>query len=147
MSGVTAQAEPAVVSRGIIVVAEDDAATRMLLCRILSRAEFSVVAVENGELACAEIRRHCPDVVLLDWMMPVMNGPRAVEILKADPATCTIPILMLTTHSRIEDRVFALEAGVADFITKPFNARELVARIEQQLRWRETLSNRTPAAC
>jgi len=121
-------------SRGTIVVAEDDCATRMLLCRVLTRAAFTVFAVENGEQACEAVRLRRPDVVLLDWIMPVMDGRRAVELLKADPVTRAIPILMLTTHSHDEDRIVALRAGVVDFLTKPFDARELVARIERQVR-------------
>ncbi len=116
-------------SRGTIVIAEDDAATRMLLCRVLARASFTVFAVENGELACQAVRLRHPDVVLLDWVMPVMDGVRAAELLKADAETCAIPIVMLTTHAQPEDRMSALDAGVQDFLTKPFDARELVACI------------------
>ena len=126
--------EDTVSPRGTIVVAEDDVATRMVICRVLTRAGFTVHGVENGELACEAARLQRPDVVLLDWVMPVMDGHRAAELLKADPDTRSIPIVMLTTHSRIEDRSFALAAGVQDFLTKPFDARELVACIEQQLR-------------
>jgi DNA-binding response OmpR family regulator len=120
-------------SRGTIVVADDDCATRLLLCRVLTRAAFTVYAVENGELACEEVRLRQPDVVLLDWIMPVMDGRRAVELLKADVRTQAIPIVMLTTHSRNEERMLALEAGVQDFLTKPFDPGELVARIERQI--------------
>lgn len=121
-------------SRGTIVLAEDDCATRLLLARVLSRAAFTVYAVENGELACAEVRSRRPDVVLLDWIMPIMDGREAAERLKADPATQAIPIVMLTTHSHDEERILALRAGVQDFLTKPFDAGELVERIERQVR-------------
>jgi CheY-like chemotaxis protein len=131
------------VSRG--VVADDDDATRMLLCRVLTRAAFTVFAVENGELACAEVRRRHPDVILLDWVMPVMDGCRAVAALKSDSSTRAIPIVMLTTHAQTEDRIFALETGVQDFLTKPFDARVLVACIEQQIRWRSTVASDTLA--
>jgi DNA-binding response OmpR family regulator len=133
-------------SRGTIVVADDDAATRILLCRVLSRAEFTVHAVENGELACAAVRAWRPDVVLLDWMMPVMDGRRTVEVLKADARTRAIPIVMLTTHSQTEDRIVALETGVQNFLTKPFDARELVACIDGQMRWRATVASDALAA-
>ncbi len=133
--------EPTVpTSRGTIVIADDDDATRALLRQILTRAKFTVHACENGELACAAVGRELPDVILLDWMMPVMDGPTAVARLKADITTRGIPIVMLTTQSEIEERVSALQAGVQDFLTKPFDARELVARIEQQMRWRRTLA-------
>jgi DNA-binding response OmpR family regulator len=79
-------------------------------------------------------------VILMDWMMPVMDGRAAVERLKADVETRGIPIVMLTTQSEIEERVVALEAGVQDFLTKPFDPRELLARIEQQMRWRKMLA-------
>jgi CheY-like chemotaxis protein len=120
-------------SRGTIVIADDDIATRMLLCRVLTRASFTVVAVENGALACEAVRARRPDLVLLDWIMPVMDGREAVEVLKADSRTRDIPIVMLTTHSRSEERTLALEAGVQDFLTKPFDSRELIARIERQI--------------
>ena len=126
--------------RGTIVVADDDAATRMLLCRILDQANFTVHACENGRLACDAVVRERPDVILLDWMMPIMDGRAAVEHLKADVETRGIPIVMLTTQSEIAERVIALEAGVQYFVTKPFDPRELVARIDQQMRWRKMLA-------
>jgi DNA-binding response OmpR family regulator len=133
-------ASPAAPSRGTIVIADDDPATLMLLWHVLSKAGFTVRACENGQLACEAVRREQPDVVLIDWMMPIMDGRAAVEQLKADPQTRGIPIIMLTTEADISERVVALEAGVQDFLTKPFDARELVARINQQMRWRKMLA-------
>jgi DNA-binding response OmpR family regulator len=138
----TANSEP----RGTIVIAEDDPVTRMLLCRVLTKARFTVHACENGQLACDAVRREAPDVVLLDWMMPVMDGPAAVEFLKANLETRAIPVVMLTTQSDIEERVVALKTGVQDFMTKPFDTRELIARIDQQIRWRKLLAVDTNAA-
>jgi DNA-binding response OmpR family regulator len=112
----------------------------MLLCQVLDRSHFTVFACENGQIACEAVRREKPDVVLIDWMMPVMDGQRAVEDLKADPQTRGIPIIMLTSQLDISERVIALEAGVQDFLTKPVDARELVARIDQQMRWRKMLA-------
>jgi two-component system phosphate regulon response regulator PhoB len=125
--GTSALEERPLWSAGTVVVAEDDVATRMLLCRVLTRAAFTVHAVENGELACQTVRLRRPDVILLDWMMPVMDGHRATRLIKADAQTRAIPIVMLTTHSRAEDRRAALEAGVEKFLTKPFEPDELVA--------------------
>jgi DNA-binding response OmpR family regulator len=132
-------------SRGTIVLADDDTATRLLLCRVLTRASFTVYAVENGALACAEVRLRRPDVVLLDWIMPVMDGREAVERLKSDVATQAIPIVMLTTHSHTEERLRALEAGVGDFLTKPFDPHELVERIGLQIRDRPALTPPPPS--
>jgi CheY-like chemotaxis protein len=131
---VSALPERLVSSRGTVVIADDDVATRMLLCRVLTRAAFTVFAVENGELACEAVRLRRPDVILLDWVMPVMDGRRAAELLKADADTRPIPIVMLTTHSHISDRALALASGVQDFLTKPFDARTLVECIDQQMR-------------
>jgi DNA-binding response OmpR family regulator len=91
-------------------------------------------------LACEAVRREDADVVLVDWMMPVMDGPATVAYLKSNLDTRGIPVVMLTMQSDIEERVLALNTGVQDFITKPFDSRELVARIEQQLRWRRMLA-------
>lgn len=127
-------------SRGTVVIAEDDAATLMLLTAVLRRAAYTVYGFENGRLAYDAVKRKKPDVILLDWVMPVMDGREAVDLLKSDADTRGIPIVMLTTHSQIEERVEALEAGVQDFLTKPFDPRELVARIDQQIRWRQVLA-------
>ncbi len=122
------------------MVAEDDLTTRLILSRVLEHEGFRVIAVENGRLACEAVRRERPDVVLLDWLMPVMDGWAAVEELKSNPQTRSIPIVMLTSYSEVDQRIIALEAGVQDFLSKPFDRRELVACIEQQLRWRAGLA-------
>ena len=133
-------------SRGTIVIAEDDVSTRLVLQRVLTRENFRVVAVENGKLACEAVRRERPDVVLLDWLMPVMDGRSAVHELRAQPETRGIPIVMLTSHSEVNERIIALEAGVQDFLSKPFDTRELVASIEQQLRWRDGITGAADVA-
>ena len=128
------------VSRGKILIAEDDPATRMLLRRILLKERYDVVDVANGRAACAEALRDVPDLVLIDWIMPEMDGREATRTLKADPRTAAVPIVMLTSQFEIDEKVLALEAGVQDFLNKPIDPRELVARIEQQLRWRQLLA-------
>lgn len=132
-------APPPPPSRGKVVIAEDDDATRMLLRQILTSAGFRVDAVADGKLACEAVRLQRPDVILLDWLMPVMDGLSAAKLLKEDIATRAIPIVMITTRSKIEDRDLALEIGVQDFVPKPFVPAELVACIDQQMRWREII--------
>ncbi|MGH7708003.1 MAG: response regulator [Vulcanimicrobiaceae bacterium] len=132
-------------TRGKILIAEDDPATRGLLRRILTTRHFQVIDVENGALACDAARREHPDLILIDWMMPVMDGRTATERLKSDPETRGIPVVMLTAQAQTDDKIIALEAGVQDFVTKPFDARELIARVEQQLRWRELLAADEPS--
>ncbi len=127
-------------TRGKVLVADDDPGIRSLLKLLLARRGFEVLDVANGLLALEIAKREQPDLVLLDWVMPIMDGREATAKLKADPATRHIPIVMLTSQSRIDDKVAALEAGAQDFLTKPFDSRELVARIEQQMRWRKLLS-------
>ncbi|MGD0472144.1 MAG: EAL domain-containing protein [Candidatus Velthaea sp.] len=136
----------ALAPRGTIVLAEDDAATRIVLCRMLSNENFRVVAVENGRLACEAVRRERPDVIVLDWLMPVMDGRAAVEELKSSVQTRSIPIVMLTSLSQVDERIIALESGVQDFLSKPCDPRELIACIEQQLRWRQGLAVDADAA-
>ena len=132
-----AESEP----RGTILVADDDPGIRSLLRLVLSKRGFTVVDVANGAEALEQIRRSRPDLVLIDWVMPVLDGPETVRQLKADPATHDIPVVMLSSQSHVDEKVEALEAGVQDFVLKPFESRELVARLEQQLRWRKLLAD------
>ena len=132
-----AESEP----RGTILVADDDPAIRSLLRLVLSKRGFTVVDVENGEKALAQVAQSRPDLILIDWVMPVLDGPATVRRLKADHATRDIPVVMLTSQSHVDEKVAALEAGVQDFVLKPFESRELVARLEQQLRWRNLLAD------
>ncbi len=132
--------------RATIVLAEDDLATRLVLSRMLAREDFRVVAVENGRLACDAVRHERPDVIILDWLMPVMDGRAAVEELKSCVQTRSIPIVMLTSLSQVDERIIALESGAQDFLSKPCDPRELIACIEQQLRWRQGLAVDADAA-
>ncbi len=127
-------------TRSRILIAEDDISTRLLLRRILTKRNYDVVDVADGRAACVEALRVTPDLILIDWVMPVMDGREATRVLKADRRTATVPIVMLTSQNEIDEKVLALEAGVQDFLSKPVEPRELVARIEQQLRWRKLLA-------
>ncbi len=132
-------------ARGTVVVADDDTATRMMLGQILRRQHYRVIEVENGRLACEAVRREHPDVVLLDWSMPIMDGLTALKVLKSADETRGIPVVMLTTQSQVEEKVLAIEAGAQDFLIKPCHPRELVARIDQQRRWRAVVATEVSA--
>jgi DNA-binding response OmpR family regulator len=123
------------------LVADDDPGVRMLLRVLLSRRGFTVIDVENGLVALEAVRANRPDLVLIDWMMPLMDGRETIIRLKNDPSTRDIPIVMLTGQTQVDDKVAGLEAGAQDFLTKPFDNRELVARLEQQMRWRKLLAD------
>lgn len=112
-----------------IVVAEDDEATRALLRVVLERAGYRVRHVDNGTDALAEIMRDPPDVALLDIGMPAMDGLEVTRRLRGEPVTALLPIILVTARGRLEDKVAGLDAGASDFITKPFEPAELLARV------------------
>jgi DNA-binding response OmpR family regulator len=114
-----------------ILVVEDDTALRETLVYNLSRQDYQVQAVGNG-LKALEVARHDhPDLVLLDLMLPGMDGFEVCRILRQE---MNIPILILTARDEEIDRVIGLEIGADDYITKPFSMRELMARVKAHLR-------------
>lgn len=129
--------------RGLVLIADDDPSIRTLLRTILGRAGFGVAEAADGRQAVERARELRPDLVVMDWEMPYLDGRDAAAELKSDLATAQLPIVMLTSRSRIEDKVDALGVGVQDFITKPFDYREFMARIEQQVRWKRLLDARS----
>jgi putative two-component system response regulator len=123
-----------------ILVAEDDVATRALLRAALERADYRVRDFEDGASALADIVRHPPDVVLLDVGMPEMDGLEVTRRLRQDPQTALLPIILVTARGRLEDKVAGLDAGASDFITKPFEPAELLARVRSNLRLSQALT-------
>ena len=117
-----------------IVVAEDDAATRALLRVVLERAGYVVRQFDDGAEALAEILRQPPDVALLDIGMPGLDGLEVTRRLRAEPMTALLPVILLTARGRLEDKVAGLDAGASDFITKPFEPAELLARVRSNQR-------------
>ncbi len=115
-------------SRARILVADDNADMRRYIVRLL-REQYEVVAVADGLAALAEIRRHPPDVLVSDIMMPQLDGIGLVKTLRADPALQTIPILLLSARAGEEPCIEGLEHGADDYLVKPFSGRELLARI------------------
>ncbi len=114
-----------------ILVVEDDTALRETLVYNLSRQEYRVEAVGDGLKALEAARRDHPDLVLLDLMLPGMDGFEVCRILRQE---MNIPILILTAREAEIDRVIGLEIGADDYITKPFSMRELMARVKAHLR-------------
>ena len=121
---------------GAILVVEDDPAIQELIAVNLEHAGHRVTRALDAGQAEAEIRKALPDVVLLDWMLPGMQGLELARKLRADRRTRDIPIIMLTARAQEGDKVAGLEAGADDYVTKPFSPRELIARIQAVIRRR-----------
>jgi DNA-binding response OmpR family regulator len=117
-----------------ILVVEDDADIASLIVHYLAPAghESEVVAIGSDALAAA--RRRTPDLVILDRMLPGLDGLEICRALRADPGLSAVPILMLTARAEEVDRIAGFEIGADDYVTKPFSPKELVARIGALLR-------------
>src|SRR6187431_2464057 len=107
------------------VLAEDDPDIQLVARLALKRAGFIVKVVGNGQEALDAVRQQTPDVVLLDWMMPELDGPETCRQLKADPATAAIPVIFLTAKSQEAEIQRGLSLGAAGYVTKPFDALTL----------------------
>ncbi|MCG8423144.1 MAG: response regulator [Proteobacteria bacterium] len=119
-------------SRRIMVV--DDDPTIRLICReILENAGYAVRDVGDGRSALAEAKRFRPELLLLDIMMPQLDGFRTAELFRADPATSMTPIIFVSAKGETSDKVRAFRAGAEDYVVKPFDAAELVARVDKSL--------------
>lgn len=116
-----------------VVLAEDEPDIRLIARLSLKRAGFDVVTANNGVEALARVAEQHPDVVLLDWMMPEMDGPGACSRLKSDEATRHIPVIFLTARSQEAEIKHGLSLGALGYITKPFDAGALGDRVRQLL--------------
>ncbi|MFV2000851.1 MAG: response regulator [Acidimicrobiia bacterium] len=119
--------------RGRIIVAEDDPRQVRIVKAYLEREGHSVVVVEDGLRAVEEVRRRTPDLLVLDVMMPNLDGHDVLRIVRAES---DVPILMLTARSTEDDQVIGFDLGADDYVTKPYRPRELMARIRALLRRR-----------
>ncbi len=117
-----------------ILIVEDEAPLVELLRYNLERAGYRVSAAGDGEAAMRAIDEDRPDLVLLDWMLPLMSGIEVCRQLRRAPGTANIPIILLTARGEEHDRVRGLDAGADDYVSKPFSPAELIARIRAVLR-------------
>jgi len=125
-----------------LLVVDDNENNRDIVSRLLEREGYQVSTAENGAQALERIKTQPPDLVLLDVMMPVMDGIEACKRLKDDPDTRLIPIVIMTALGQVEDRVRGIQAGADDFLTKPVNRGELLARIQTSLRLKQTVEHK-----
>ena len=117
-----------------ILVVEDESAVRELLAATLIGAGYDVIEAANGSQAQQLVSDRDPALILLDWMLPGMSGLEFAKWMKRDERLSEIPIIMLTARDEEGYKVQGLEAGVDDYVTKPFSTRELLARIKAVLR-------------
>jgi len=120
-------------SRPRIVFADDNADMRAYIAQLLGE-DYEVEAAGNGEQALAAIDRRCPDLVLSDVMMPVMDGFELLRALRSDPRTQTVPMVLLSARTHEDSRIEGLEYGADDYLVKPFTAPELRARVRSHIR-------------
>ena len=120
-----------------ILIVEDDPDIRELLRFNLEKAGYTLFLAEDGEKALALARKHSPDIILLDLMLPGVDGLEVCRTLKKDPELQRIPIIMVTAKGEEMDRVVGLELGADDYVVKPFSLREVVLRIRKILDRRE----------
>lgn len=118
--------------RPCVLLADDNADMRDYISRLLS-PYFTVTAVTDGEQALARVREEKPDLVLSDVMMPRMDGFALLHALRSDPATRTLPVILLSARAGEEARVEGVQHGADDYLVKPFSARELIARVSTHL--------------
>lgn len=117
-----------------ILVAEDHAATRRLLEKLLTKAGYEVTSTRNGREALERFRQSFHPIVLIDWIMPEVDGLALCEALRANPDQGYVYIIFLTARNSKDDLLEALQAGADDYLTKPFDRSELLARIKTGVR-------------
>lgn len=121
-------------SSPVILIVDDEPNVLQLLCMQLHGQGYSIVTASTAEAALARCIEDKPDLLLLDLFLPAMNGIELAQKLKQDPATALIPIIMITASEERNTRLTALQAGVEDFLTKPVDRAELIARVRNMLR-------------
>ena len=117
-----------------ILVVEDEQEIRELLVFTLLRDGYEVVEAETAEVALEKIDNSLPDLILVDWMLPGMDGIDLAKRLRRDELTADLPIVMLTARGEEADKLQSFAGGIDDYITKPFSPRELLARLKALLR-------------
>ena len=121
-----------------ILVVDDEPDAIELIRFNLKASGYEVLTAEDGEEALAKARKFSPDMILLDVMLPEIDGLEVCKILRLDPATASLPIIMLTAKASEIDRVLGLEFGADDYVTKPFSPRELMLRVRNLLKRKES---------
>jgi two-component system phosphate regulon response regulator PhoB len=117
-----------------ILIVEDEAAIREMVGFAMRRAGYDLREAATGHEAQTQVTEQMPDIILMDWMLPDVSGVELIRRFKRDEITKSIPIIMLTARASEDDKVYGLDSGADDYLTKPFSPKELVARIRAVLR-------------
>jgi two-component system alkaline phosphatase synthesis response regulator PhoP len=117
-----------------VLVVDDETDILELVVFNLERQQFKVLTADNGITAVQVAKEKIPDLIVLDLMLPGMDGFSVYRELRADPRTNGIPVLMLTAKGEVNDRIAGLELGADDYVTKPFSPRELLLRVRALLK-------------
>src|SRR5713101_5709473 len=125
-----------------ILVVDDEVKNVKLLEALLLPRGYTVVKAYNGEEALQQVQQMQPDLILLDVMMPLLDGFEVCKRLKENDETRLIPVVIMTALGQVEDRIKGIEAGADDFLTKPVNQRELTARIETALKLKHAVDRK-----
>jgi twitching motility two-component system response regulator PilH len=112
-----------------ILVVDDSATERHMLKDLLTKAGYDVVSSENGEDAIVKARQVKPDLILMDVVMPGLNGFQATRAISRDPETKSIPVIMCTSKSQETDKIWGLRQGARDYVVKPVDRETLLAKI------------------
>lgn len=121
-----------------ILIVDDEPNIASMLADVLTDAGYDIDTADNGRDALDAVHRDPPDLMLLDVQMPVLDGFAVASRLKADPATAAIPIIMLSAMEGRGARVIGLESGAEEYLSKPFDQAELLARVRNLLSLRES---------
>lgn len=127
-----------------ILVVDDDRNLRKIIATNLELAGYDVTAAANGEEALMALEQFQPDLVILDVMMPAMDGYEVARRIRSHPVNARVPIIMLTAKSEVEDKISGFDAGADDYITKPFGPQELLARVKAKIRRVQVDSSLSP---
>jgi len=117
-------------ARKKILVVDDEADILHFLELVLAERGYEVATAAGGQQALSQARSQAPDLVLLDIMMPQMDGWEVLRLLRIDPRTATIPVAMISARTDAKDRVQGLQEGAVDYICKPFSLDELLAKVD-----------------
>jgi putative two-component system response regulator len=131
-------------SRARVLVVDDESTNRLMVRRILQSVDLEVLEAADGESALTMVDREMPDLVLLDLEMPARDGYEVLRVLKGDPRTRLVPVVVLTSHEELLSKVRAADLGADDYLTKPFHVAELLARVNSLLslkRYTDELEN------